>query len=103
MATIFSITITIGKGENARERTISIDPEDVPMGILEDLEAVSISSDKPDWKTLRSIMKDLFGLTNEEFRAVTVKQFIQIATALMGAVSSAVAIPNGATPPPPSA
>ena len=100
MATIFKMTITLGKGENAREREISIDPDDMPMGILEDLEAIGTSR---KWSDIRPIISELFGLTNEEFRAITTKQFIQISAALQGAVSDAATIPNGATPPPPSA
>lgn len=92
MATIFSLTITIGKGEQARTREISIDPDDVPMGVLEDLETLGSSK---EWKQIRPIICELFGLTNEEFRAITSKQFIQIATALNGAVGAAVTIPNG--------
>lgn len=102
MATIFKLTITIGKGEDAHEREISVDPEEVPMSVLEDLEAVSLSSGKPDWKALRPIITELFGLTSDEFRAITVKQFVQIASALIGTISDATTIPNGSAPLPPS-
>lgn len=91
MATIFKLTITIGKGEQAKEREISIDPEDIPMGILEDLDALGTAK---DWKTIRPIMQQLFDLTSDEFRALTAKQFIQIAAALQGATAGATAIPN---------
>lgn len=91
MATIFKLTITIGKGEAAREREITLDPMDVPMGILDDLDGLG---DSKDWKSIRPIMQDLFGLTNEEFRSMTAKQFIEVATALRGAVGDATTIPN---------
>lgn len=93
MATIFKLTITIGKGEAAREREISIDPDELPMGVLEDLHELGASK---DWKQIRPIMSDLFGLTNEEFRAMTASQFMQIAAALTSSVGEATAIPNAA-------
>ena len=91
MATIFRLTIQIGKGEQAREREISIDPDELPMGIMEDLEALGTAR---DWKSIRPIICELFGLTNDEFRAMTASQFIQIATALQTSVGAATAIPN---------
>ena len=95
MATIFKLTITIGKGEAAREREIAIDPDDIPMGVLEDLEELG---DKKDWKSIRPIIQDLFGLSKEEFRAMTAGQFMQIAAALPSAISDATTIPNGTAP-----
>jgi hypothetical protein len=91
MATIFRLTITIGKGDAAREREISIDPDEMPMGILEDLQTLGASR---DWKEIRPIIQELFGLSNEEFRAMTAAQFIAIATALQTSVGAATAIPN---------
>jgi hypothetical protein len=91
MATIFKLTITIGKGEAAHEREISIDPDEMPMGILEDLDALGSAK---DWKSIRPIICELFGLTQDEFRAMTTKQFIEISTALSGAVGAATSIPN---------
>ncbi len=95
MTTIFRLTITIGKGENAHEREISIDPDDIPMGVLEDLETLGTAR---DWKSIRPIIQDLFGLTKEEFRAMTAGQFMQIASALPMAISDATAIPNVTAP-----
>ncbi len=95
MATIFKLTITIGKGEAAREREISIDPDDIPMGVLEDLETLGTAR---DWKSIRPIIQDLFGLSKEEFRAMTAGQFMQIAAALPSAISDATTIPNGTAP-----
>lgn len=92
MATIFKMTITIGKGDNARERTVSIDPDEMPMGVLEDLETLGKAR---DWKSIRPIIAGVFDLTNEEFRAMTAGQFMQLADAVMGSVAQAVTIPNG--------
>lgn len=95
MTTIFKLTITIGKGDDAREREISIDPDDIPMGVLEDLETLGTAR---DWKSVRPIIQELFGLTKEEFRAMTAGQFMQIAAALPAAISDATAIPNVTAP-----
>lgn len=95
MATIFKLTITIGKGGEAREREISVDPDDIPMGVLEDLETLGSAR---DWKSIRPIIQELFGLTKEEFRAMTAGQFMQIAAALPSAISDATAIPNVTAP-----
>ena len=95
MATIFKLTITIGKGDACHEREICIDPDDIPMGVLEDLETLGTAR---DWKSIRPIIQDLFGLTREEFRAMTAGQFMQIASALPNAISQATEIPNATAP-----
>ncbi len=95
MTTIFRLTITIGKGDAAHEREISIDPEDIPMGTLEDLETLGTTR---DWKSIRPIIQDLFGLSKDEFRAMTAGQFMQIAQALPSAIADATTIPNGTAP-----
>ena len=95
MATIFRLTITIGKGDAAHEREIAIDPDDIPMGVLEDLETLGTAR---DWKSIRPIIQELFGLSTDEFRAMTAGQFMQIAQALPSAISSATEIPNGSAP-----
>jgi len=91
MATIFKLTIQIGKGESAYEREISIDPEQIPMGVLEDLEDLGSAR---DWKSIRPIISELFGLTKDEFRSMTAGQFMQIAQALPSAIAEATSIPN---------
>lgn len=96
MTTLFKLTITIGTGEAAREREISIDPEQIPMGVLEDLEDLGSAR---NWKSIRPIISELFGLSQAEFRAMTAGQFMQIAQALPSAISEAAAIPNVSVPP----
>lgn len=96
MTTIFKLTITIGKGDEAHEREISIDPDDIPMGVLEDLETLGTAR---DWKQIRPIIQELFGISKDEFRAMTAGQFMQIAAALPSAISDATAIPNVTAPP----
>ncbi len=95
MATVFKLTIQIGKGEALREREISIDPEQIPMGVLEDLEDLGSAR---NWKSIRPIISELFGLSEEEFRAMTAGQFMQIAQALPNAITEATAIPNAPAP-----
>lgn len=91
MTTIFKVTITIGKGEQARERTVAIDPDEIPMGVLEDLESLG---DIKKWKDIRPIICGLLDLSADEYRAMTRGQFQQIAEALNGAVGAATTIPN---------
>lgn len=95
MATIFKLTIQIGTGDAAREREIAIDPDEIPMGVLEDLEELGQAR---DWKSIRPIIQGLFGLTRDEFRAMTAGQFMQIAQALPTAISDATTIPNVTAP-----
>jgi hypothetical protein len=91
MATIFKLTITIGSGDDARQREISIDPETIPMGVLEDMEDLGAAR---DWKSIRPIIQGLFNLSKEEFRAMTARQFMDVAEALRASVGSATTIPN---------
>lgn len=87
------MTITIGKDENAHEREIVIDPEQIPMGLLDDLQE---AGDLREWKVVKPIIIELFGLTNDEYRALTARQFLDLASALTNAVGVATApIPNG--------
>ncbi len=86
MATVVSITLTIGKGDAAHTRTITIDPDEVPLGFHEDVEAID---DKSRWKDLLQILADLLGLTHEEMRAVTNRQFREITTAIEEATTGA--------------
>src|SRR5689334_5298245 len=95
MATIFKLTIQIGKGDEAHEREIAIDPDEIPMGVLEDLETLG---DAKDWRSIRPIICGLFDLSKEEFRAMTAGQFMQIAAALPTAISQATDIPNATAP-----
>ncbi len=95
VATIFTLDITIGKGDEAHTRTISIDPDEIPMGVLEDLEEFASVG---DWKGRRRVISELFGLTKDEFRQMTVGQFVQIANALPSAISQATDVPNASAP-----
>lgn len=92
MTTVFRLTITIGKGEAQRTREITIDPDDVPLGVLEDLET---AQETRAWKDIRTAIGGFLELTDEEFRAITASQFMQIASALQQAVKDATTIPNG--------
>ena len=95
MAVLFRLTIRVGKGADQHEREIVIDPDELSMGTLEDLETLGASN---KWSDIRPIIVELLGLTNEEFRALTRKQFMQIAMALSGSVAEATAIPNAPAP-----
>lgn len=95
MATVFRLTITIGKGAAQRTRAIEVDPDDIPLGLLEDLET---AQETHRWADIRRAMSGFFGLTDEEFRSITAGQFVQIAEAMKGAIGSATTLPNGQAP-----
>lgn len=92
MTTILKLTITIGKGDQQRTREIAIDPDDVPLGVLEDLET---AQETKQWKDIRAAIGGFLELSEEEFRAITASQFMQLAEALQSAVRAATTIPNG--------
>ncbi len=96
MATVLKLTITIGKGDAQRTREVAIDPEDISIGLLEDLEQASAGG---TMSNMKPIISELLGLSNEEYRALTVKQFMAIANAIPAAIAEATTIPNGQVPP----
>lgn len=85
---VLKFTITVGKGDTARAREITIDGDEVPLGLLEDLET---AQETRKWKDIRAAIGGFLGLTDEEFRAITIKQFLEIS----GAIQGAITIPNG--------
>jgi hypothetical protein len=85
---VLKFTIAVGKGEDARAREVTIDGDEVPLGLLEDLE---VAQETRKWKDIRAAIGGFLGLTDDEFRAITIKQFLEISTAIQGATS----IPNG--------
>jgi len=91
MAVLFRLTIRVGRGADQHEREIVIDPDELSMGTLEDLETMGSAA---KWSDIRPVIVELLGLTTEEFRALTRKQFMQIAAALSGSVAEATTIPN---------
>lgn len=84
--------ITIGKGDAARSREITVDVEDLPLGFSEDFEAAQESG---KWRDLIPVIADFLGLTREETRAITTRQFRQLTVAMQSAAAEQTAIPNG--------
>ena len=84
------IALEIDIGEGARR--VEIDPEDITLGFLEDLET---AQDTGKWAPLRTALASLLKLSAAESRAITLRQFKQIGQALGGAVADQSAIPNG--------
>lgn len=83
-----TITIDIGQGE----RTIDFDPEDITLGFLEDLEEAQTSN---KWGPLTRALGGLLGLARDEQRAITLRQFKQIAQALRESSEAVNSDPKG--------
>lgn len=84
------IAIDIDTGQGARR--VEIDPEDITLGFLEDIEEAQSSG---KWAPLRSAVGSLLKLSREESRALTLRQFKQIAQSIGATVTEQTAIPNG--------
>jgi hypothetical protein len=84
----FTLEIDTGAGP----RQIIIDPEDITLGFLEDMEEAQATN---KYKPMRTALCSLLRLSAEEGRALTMRQFRQIGEALNQAASTQNAIPNG--------
>jgi hypothetical protein len=82
------LEIDIGQGP----RRIEIDPEDITLGFLEDLEEAQATN---KWAPIRTAVASLLSLSREESRAITMRQFKEIGAALQNATTEQTAIPNG--------
>lgn len=86
--------ITIGKGDAAHTRVVEFDPEDITLGFLEDMDLIQAEGTPNKNALLRGAVADLLGLSREESRALTMRQFNEIGAALKAA-GEARALPNG--------
>ncbi len=84
------IEFTFGKGERAVSRVVDFDPEDITLGFLEDIEA---AQDTGKWTPIRDAIADLLGLSRDESRQITMRQFKQIGEAIRQA-SEAQSVPK---------
>lgn len=82
------IEVDIGQGP----RRIEINPENITLGFLEDLEEAQTAS---RWAPIRTAVASLLGLTRDESRAITLRQFNEIGQALQSSTAAQTAIPNG--------
>lgn len=85
---VFTLEIDIGQGS----RTVAIDPEDITLGFLEDMEEAQATG---KWAPMRRAFGGLLGLSDTESRAITLRQFKQIGAALGESVKEQATIPNG--------
>lgn len=85
---MIQLEIDIGAGP----RQVTIDPEDITLGFLEDMEEAQATN---KYKPMRTALCSLLKLTPDEGRALTMRQFKQIGMALNEAATSQNAIPNG--------
>lgn len=86
--------ITIGKGEAARTRVVEFDPEDITLGFLEDMDLIQQDGTANKNALLRGAVADLLGLTRDESRALTLRQFNELGAALKDAAAAQQTIPN---------
>lgn len=84
--------ITFGKGDKQTTRKVEIEPKEISLGFLEDME---IASETKQWAIIRPAYADLLGLTRDESRALTTGQFEQLTTAFKDAMAAQATIPNG--------
>lgn len=84
---MITFDIDIGAGP----RHISIDPEDITLGFLEDIEEAQATN---KWGPLRTAIASLLGLSRDESRAITLRQFKQIGAALQDSAAEQSAIPK---------
>lgn len=89
---MITLEISFGKGDKATTRTITIDPEGITLGFLEDLEA---AQETRKWAPIKSAICELLDLTADEGRQITMRQFKALSVAMQGAATEQTAIPNG--------
>lgn len=75
------VTFT-GKGDVPAPRTIVIDPDELPMGFDEDMEA-AVASGKTG--AVYELLAEMMGLTHDEFRHVKKGDFKRIMAAIKAA------------------
>jgi hypothetical protein len=85
-----TIEITIGRGDKQRTLTRPIDPDELPLGFIEDLEATTDGK----WSAVIPLLMSLLDLSREEAREITMKQFKEISGAVQVAITEATTVPN---------
>lgn len=89
------ITVTLGKGAARAERTIEIDPDDIPMQFYMDIEAIGDSDRK--MTTLMTTYAEVIGFTLEEAGQLSRRDWKSVVTAVNGTADEATDIPNAKT------
>ena len=87
--------ITIGKGRAAHTRVVEFDPQDMTLGFLEDMDLIQSEGTANKNALLRGAVADLLGLSRDESRALTLRQFNELGAALKQAGDEQQALPNG--------
>ena len=78
------LTITVQVGKDAPPRAISIDPEELTLGFLEDLER---AQETGKWRDMIPAIQGMLGLERAEARAITLRQWRDIAEAMQTAAT----------------
>lgn len=79
------LTITVQVGKDAPPRAISIDPEELTLGFLEDLERAQETN---KWRDMIPAIQGMLGLDRAEARAITLRQWKEIGASLKEAAES---------------
>lgn len=89
---LVKVEITLGKGESATTRLITIDPDELPMGFNEDIQEAGESGKH---RELNQVFAEMIGMTHAEFRQVKQGDFKRIMAAIKAAQEAADEAPNG--------
>lgn len=89
---MMTFEIKLGKGEGQTSRVVTLDPDDITLGFLEDLEA---AQETGKWRDINPVIAQLLNLTRDEQRAITQRQFRDMAFAIQTGMEEASVIPNG--------
>ncbi|HEX6293371.1 MAG TPA: hypothetical protein VFZ66_29590 [Herpetosiphonaceae bacterium] len=84
-------TITIGKGETAKTREVIVDPDEITLGFMEDMET---AQETGKWRDLFKPMGEMLDLSRDELRAITNKQFRELTTAMQSSITEQTTVPN---------
>ena len=88
---MINIQIIFGKGEAQTTKEVTIDPDDITLGFLEDVE---LAQETGKWRDLFKPMAEMLGLAREEVRLITNKQFREIMIAIQTAATEQTSVPN---------
>lgn len=80
-----ALTLHIQIAQDAEPRAIVIDPEDLTLGFLENLERAQESG---KWRDMIPAIAEMFRLTVDESRAITLRQWRAMGAALKEAAES---------------
>lgn len=88
---VINLTITFGKGEKRATKDVTIDGEELTLGLFEDINEAQKTN---DMGMMRPIYAEMLGLTKEESRQITLRDFKAINAAMLQAANEVTNAPN---------